>query len=220
LYRRRLGAASPVHAQLIYGAGFEAPTFVVGPIAGQDGWTGGADVQSGTVQSGSQALHINGSGSSTVSAIRAISYAITPGLLVDFSSYFQITGGGAQAGIELMGNTGLLAQLITNGTTYRLGNSNSGTPTQPFANGVWHLLEIRFDFTAGTSTGWVDGQLLGTLPINTPSTPTQLGQVLLYSLGTHGPAQDVYFDNVSVTNSTGPTSAKSTTWGRIKSLYR
>src|SRR6266850_349247 len=57
------GLPAPVNATVLYATGFESPTFVTGPIAGQDGWgvfgpSAASQVQTGFVASGTQALGV------------------------------------------------------------------------------------------------------------------------------------------------------------------
>ena len=57
--------ANQASAGVLYSTGFEAPTFTIGPIAGQDGWSvfgpGVSTVENFDADSGSQALFVDGS---------------------------------------------------------------------------------------------------------------------------------------------------------------
>jgi hypothetical protein len=99
----------------------------------------------------------------------------------------------------LAGDTGFLVQIGDIGGSYGFGNYNMGSAHHlPFANGVWHHLEVDLNFQSETMNGYVDGQLLGTLAINPPSPATQITGLQLYSYGSGTTPQDVYFDNVSL----------------------
>jgi PEP-CTERM motif len=201
-----LVAATSVQAGVIYSTGFEPPAFVPGPINGQDGWSGAGEIQGAVVYSGTQALHIDASTSEFQGANLPLSYAVGSSI-VSFQVEFQQTGPGtAQAGISLVGDTGFLAQIYNLGGNYGLGNYNMSTPRLPFASGTWHLLDIILNFKTETMVGYVDGQSLGTLAINPPSPPTQITELSLYSFGSGGPQQDVYFDNVSLATVPEPSS--------------
>lgn len=187
--------AKQAGATEIYATGFEPPAFALGPIDGQAGWLGPAKVLSGLAKWGTQDLRVDGSGGGG-SATRPISAAVAGGafsLQVDY----RRNGPPGQSGISLVGDTGFIAQLAEVSSGFILGNTDANTAPQTFAADSWHHLEIRFDFLADTMSGFVDGQSLGTIAINTLPKPTMITQIQLYSLGIGKQAQGIYFDNLS-----------------------
>lgn len=180
-----------------YATGFEPAAFAPGPIDGQDGWIGPAKVQNALVESGNQALRVDGSGGGGFAA-RSISAAVG-GNAFSLQADYRRIGKPGQSGVSLFGDTGFIAQIAEVSSGFVLGNTDANTAPQSFASDTWHHLEIRFDFLADTMSGFVDGRLLGTLSINTLPEPTMITGIQLYSLGIGKDAQDIYFDNLSFT---------------------
>jgi hypothetical protein len=205
-----------VQADTIFATGFEPPTYAVGPINGQDNWTGDGTIQTAVVKSGTQALQIDASGSGFFGASHLLSYAVGSKTVV-FQGDFRNDGPGtSQAGISLDGNTGFLAQINGIGDRFHLGNfDQSSSSTQPFALGTWYHLEIVLNFQTETVTGYVDGQSLGSLAINPPAPTTEITNLVIGSFGAAGTQQDVYFDNVSLTGVPEPSSLVLAGWATI-----
>jgi VPDSG-CTERM motif len=194
-------AAGSAPATTIYSTGFEPPAYSPGTIHGQNGWIATSDstIQTAVVQSGTQALHVTAT-SPFVIANQNLNYALGGATMVTLQVDFLRSGAGEQSGIALYGDTGFLAQIFTfGGGNYYLGNSSTSTGFQPFADDVWHNLQMDFNLQTLMVTGFVDGNSLGTLPLNFD--PTALTALQLYSSGGNAGAQDVYFDNLSISAS-------------------
>jgi hypothetical protein len=187
-------------AATVFSTGFEAPTYAAGALAAQDGWAGAGTVQSAVVGGGSQALQLSGTGAAYAS--HGISYAIGTDRVSVQTSFFVPTGTSvSQAGIAVTGNTGFIGQLDNVSGLYALGNVNANTSPVAFAAGVWHLLDIEFDFTTKIMAGFVDGTSLGSIAINNAAQPSMLTGLTLFFQGQPSTAATtMYFDNVSVSN--------------------
>jgi hypothetical protein len=202
--------AEEAGAMEIYSTGFEPAAFSPGSIDGQAGWFGSGKIQNGLVKSGTQALHINGSGGGGF-ATPPISTAIG-GNGFSLQADYRRTGEPGQSGISLFGDTGFVAQIAEISSGFVLGNTDANTAPRTFALDTWHHLEIRFDFLADTMSAFVDGQSLGSLSINILPETTMITGIQLYSLGVGKKAQDIYFDNLSfATTSTVPDTSSSLT---------
>ncbi|MBT8207558.1 MAG: IPTL-CTERM sorting domain-containing protein [Acidimicrobiia bacterium] len=205
-------ASMPVAAVGTYETGFEDPPIVAGPLAGQDGWFFGGTVQTSVVESGDQAVYVDGS-TGFDAAARALDTPVGPLISVEVS--FQVTGT-TQTGISLFVDTGFLAQIVSLNSLVFLGNSNSNTPPQPLSQGTWHRLRIEFDFDAQEMEGFVDGSSLGVLAMNPAGGPAaEITDLSLYTFDAGGATQDVYFDDLSFV---APTAAEIPTvseWGLI-----
>jgi hypothetical protein len=44
-------------------------------------------------------------------------------------------------------------------------NADTSIAVAAMQLGQWHLLEVELDFAAGSASGWVDGDLVGQLPL-------------------------------------------------------
>jgi hypothetical protein len=183
----------------LYMTGFEPQQgFTLGPIAGQGGWVGnGGEVQTATVATGTQALHLDASAVSFEFANQPLSYTINRRYVVAKTMYLRAQDNGVQAGLAVVGNTGFLAQIASFGDQYVLGNTNSSTSPQSFPTGVWHQLVMVLDFGSQTVSASIDGTPLGTIPLNPASPPTAVSFVQVYSFGNQVP-NDSYADQVQV----------------------
>ena len=189
-------------AQEFYSTGFEPADFALGQVDGQDGWFGAAKVQIGVVESGIQALHIDGSVEGGFAG-RGMDSAVGSDLF-RLQADYRRTGKAGQSGIFLYGDTGFIAQLAETTSGFILGNTDSNTAPQVFKADTWHHLIIELDFLEDTLTGFVDGQQLGTIAINTLPEPTRILGFQLYFLGLGQAQQSIYFDNFSFSTSTIP----------------
>jgi len=181
---------------VVYASGFEQPTFVTGPINGQDGWSGSGDIQSAVVQSGNQALAVDARVDIFNGATQTVSYPAVGNTIVAEVDFRQSGSENPQSGLALFGNTGFLAQLDGVGGFFALGNSDSAAFGGSIAQDTWYHLAIVLDFQTDIMTGYVDGTSFATLPINIPTLPSAITSVQLFS---YQGDQTVFFDNVSVT---------------------
>jgi hypothetical protein len=113
-------------------------------------------------------------------------------------------------------------------TTFKVGiNSTSATPTfwaTPLVKGVYYTIAIKYDAATGVSTMWVDPQSEASTSIVGPNTTVGTlvsGFALRQSAGTGV----VYVDNIKVGDAFADlcpvaTPTSSSTWGKLKALYR
>lgn len=168
-----VGSVLPVHAGVLYSTGFENPPFTPGDVAGQDGWsvfndTGTSQVETGFVDSGSQALAV-------IPALATSSqsgpyYGLsTPDPVIDISADVYIFSSSTQSewqfagtGPSLTGYTGGF-DILPDGTIDLTtpGFTSAGTWTY----NTWNLVDLLLNFNTQTFNLSVNGTLLaGNVP--------------------------------------------------------
>lgn len=168
------GAAQAAQGQLMYLSSFEpapAGSFVLGPLHGQNGWTGGlgfvsplgANVSSSRAASGTHSIEFGlGDGLLNVSAIRE--FNITPSearplLRVGFSYFQPIDADAPAISLALFES-----HLLTN-----VGVDSAGALSANFAvipgafaqRGEWHRIVVDSNFHTGRQTIELDGISVG-----------------------------------------------------------
>jgi hypothetical protein len=178
--------AGPACAQagVIYSTGFEAPTYSVGPLAGQDSWQAagaGGGVENSIAASGSQAGAVPGGFNgqygvfhSDPSAAQFIEVSADIDLQSSSSQgswQFATLGAGLHpffAGIDIDGSTGDITEITK-------GFASVGT----LSRDVFHNIDLKMNFGADTYSLSIDGVLLGSnLPFcgdNGPCTTPSVG---------------------------------------------
>jgi hypothetical protein len=87
----------------------------------------------------------------------------------------------------------------------------------PTANS-WH--HLRVDATANSFDCWFDGFKLNASPIVDATDPILTGWVGAYNFSATVGEVAVYFDDMELSCTSGPTAARGVTWGALKKLYR
>jgi hypothetical protein len=198
-----LALVSTARADLIYSSnGFEQPTFVPGPINGQNGWTGNGDIQTSVKFSGDQALRLFANGFQGANFNTNIPFTAPIRAEVDF--LFHTDNGISQAGLSLSSNQGFVGQIANFGAS----NASASSIFSPFLAGdVWHHLALEVNPTNQTITGFVNGNAVATFPIDTPGPIGAITSVQLYTFGgSAGDNQVVFFDNLQITQTPEPAS--------------
>lgn len=193
-----LGATiTVVQATTIYQTDFESPTFSPGSVDGQDGWTTIPGIAPGTIQnsivsSGSQALQVDGG--QTANVPLGIFNVGTSTLRIEFD-FYRVGGGGGQAGIGVVGDTGFIGQFATafSSTISVIGNTDSNTPFQSFANDTFHQILFELRFGSQIMEGFVDGVSTGTLAMNNAVFPSTVTAIVVNS---NSPT--VFVDNLRI----------------------
>jgi hypothetical protein len=168
-----VGSVLPAHAGVLYSTGFENPPFTPGDVAGQDGWsvfndTGTSQVETGFVDSGSQALAV-------IPALAGVNqsgpyYALsTPDPVIDISADVYIFGSSNQSGWQFAGTgpslTGYAGgfDLSSNGTIDLITPGSTSVGTWTYNN--WNLVDLLLNFNTQTFNLSVNGTLLaGNVP--------------------------------------------------------
>lgn len=182
---------------------FEAPTYTAGALSGQNGWQGGSGPQYPVVQSdfartGQQAVRIDAiSGNGQFLVGHGLNYSAVgnPNQVVRFQvdAYVESTANAYFDIFAIAGNSGFLGQLLT---LPGGGITLSGTHFASFALDQWHNFAMEMDFENLTESAWVDGQLIGTRPMES-LTSTGFGTLLVGRQSGDG-TRSFFMDNLSV----------------------
>jgi hypothetical protein len=200
-----LAAASVAQAVTVYSTGFENPPYTTGTLTGQDGWVPigfvAADVQTTVVASGNQAAQFG------PEAVYSRSVAsLTANQIVTFEFDTRYAGTGEQIGITLYGDAGYIfnAQISNGGFAFTNSALNQSIFASGATAGTWHNMKAVLDFPAATITGYVNGNLVGTLSMPNAATTTTLASFVVANDFQNG--VQAYFDNLVISTVPEPTS--------------
>ncbi len=192
----------------IYQTGFEPPTYSVGQLVGQNGWTDSTIpvVETTTVFSGSQAAGFNASADTSGQSLarQPISYSSVgnPSQLVRFQAEFFVSAAGVSSTnwdvIAVFGNTGFLTQMIVFDNTVAFGTLNASLGFLPMIRGQWNSYEIDINYSNDVVSGYINGTLIGSGSLSVPDTTATS-----FAWGINGsPGTDMgYIDNILITSS-------------------
>jgi len=197
---------APASAGVIYQTGFESPTYTVGGLNGQDGWTNSTVpiVQTANVFSGTQAVQYSATGLSAQDyAIHSLTYnALTDSNQIVIGQIeMEISNTGTASGqdaILFRANGGLLVGHIEVGLNRKAFMANltttiGGSVSVPL--GVWNLYTFSMNFQTQQFTAFVNDQLIGTLPFSNTYTSLSVVQFGLHD----SPGTDsTFYDNLSI----------------------
>jgi len=215
-----LAASSTFGATLFDSQGFEAPTYNLGNLVGQNGWvvdpaanSGVAQVQNTVFKTGSQAVRM--SGGSTTWAWPDLGYTPAAGEFVRVSFDVQRSSFGAANNfgyfVDIYDTTG--ARIARSGLT-RTGTSTAPGSVQalatiggatpgsfligsPLLNNTWYSFAVDLNFTADTYDVRIDGSLISAgLPFVVAA--NGVGDADLQLSGATGATDSGYFDNYMV----------------------
>lgn len=202
-------ALSPTaSAGLLYSTSYEQPSYVTGPLDGQEGWANsfGIDpvVTSGFARTGVQSLEVRQAldedpfgltfrlGPYSTSASRVVvehSVYLNDGAAWDFISP-----------LVLLGSNGFIAQLaIDDGLTANLGLDEVVPGGVPVATQRWIDLSLVLNFPTQTVEGFVDGVSIGSGAFVSPA--SQLSQVEIFHIfdfASTGPSSSFFVDDLSI----------------------
>jgi hypothetical protein len=193
-----------VRAGIIYQTGFESPTYSVGTLAGQDGWTdtsGAAQIETSTVNSGSQAMSADISPSDFIDHSLAYDSTTNPAATVKLQIAFQVQGNtqNQAEGLSVFGDGGFIAQIYALNGDFHLGTATAAG-ILPVGLGEWYSLEMDLDFQTQSVTAYVDGTFLATLAMGSPTTSLTVLDLGGSSGGFSG--ETVFYDDFSATVAT------------------
>jgi hypothetical protein len=205
-----LAGSGAARAGILYQTGFEAPTYTTGELLGQDGWStavpGTAQVQTTTVLSGTQALEVDLTSATFPAHPLNYDSSADPGAVVRLQVSLMLQGTLADQveGIAVYGDEGFIAQLYVAGSSFTLGGASSHSGDTPAAAGVWYSLEMDLDFQNQTATAYVDGQLLATVDMATPTTSLEFFE--FGGFGRPSASETAFYDDFSATVAPEPSS--------------
>ena len=159
--------ANTVQASTIYQTGFESPTYSLGALNGQDGWSAPsqATVQNTTVFAGTQAATFNATGVTGQSfAVHGLTYNSAGEQRIDVTGEFFLssTGTGTNWDVAVIfGTTGFIDQLAVVDSSFAIFGTNKFVGDVPVSKGVWNSFDTVLDYAAGTQSAYVNGTLVG-----------------------------------------------------------
>jgi hypothetical protein len=165
---------STVPAYADFMTGFEKPTYILGPLVGQDGWQEFSDaivtVENFLVKSGSQAVFLNGSGAQTPHG--GIPYQSGPyhtdtaGSLVDLSADIYLASSSQESGWQFaalgLGLIGFAGGIDVDAGTNKLHLITAVDPTGgslTFSRDTWHHVDLLLNYTTQKYSFSLDGTL-------------------------------------------------------------
>jgi hypothetical protein len=196
-----LAAGTMASAGIIYSTGFENPPFATGPISGQNGWatfgpSAASQVESGTAQSGAQALEVLPAlASGQTGAFIPISTGAT---MVELSAYIMLDASSTQSGWQF-GATGPAFAGFIGGVdttpTGQIGLISAGFPiVATVTYNTWQLYDFVFNFNTQTYTFSLNGTLIAS---NVPFCGNNSGPCSGANVATFG---DALFDTFPATS--------------------
>lgn len=163
-----LAVAPAACAGALYSAGAEAPTFTVGPLAGEDGWsvfgTTAVLVENTLAQSGSPAVPVEGSAASQSGPYHS---GFSAGPLLQLSAGIYITSSSSQTKRQIAGlDSGLVPflggiDILNDGNNDQIEASSAGFPVVGmFTYNAWNHVSLLFNFTTRAYNFSLNGVLL------------------------------------------------------------
>jgi hypothetical protein len=219
-------SASPLFAQSLFDSqGFEAPSYSLGNLAGQNGWvsqgTAVASVQSSVVRSGNQAVSLDGT--TTTWYWPSVAYTPAPGEVIQISAdirrgssattaknfgfFVDVYDNTAGVRICRMGIANNAGSLVGIATTK---NASGTVGNYVYQSGLlwdtWYSFKMDLNYGSQTFDLVIDGIVVGSnLPFVSPA--TDFGDADLMLSYTSGATDVGYFDNYAVSVIPEPTSA-------------
>ena len=230
-------ASAPAHADRLRATGLETNNFTQTEWSATSG--AGLSIQTGTVHSGTYAIRINQTSSSSYGRLDYASQ--TSGSVFVRTYFYFATRPNVNVGLIQMssGGSGNSINYVNSGTTWSVGSVGGGsaTGTTVLSTGRWYRLELRV--LISDTVGEVEGRLyndmesspLETLSLTSQDTlPTNLTQLYIGAWSASN-TSDFYIDDIIINNSAGvapfntwaggtkfallkPTSNSSVTWTR------
>jgi hypothetical protein len=201
-----VAAVAEAGAVVLLQTGFEAPTYSLGTLQGQDGWFNNpvGVVQTGVVASGTQAVAFNSTGLSGQHAVfRAVPHIPT-------SPHDGVVRASIQMFYETVQTNTLWTPMAIFGAGFAWlgqiivfnGIASHEAGSLPVSPGVWNTYEMVVDFNADVLTTYVNGTMLGSNTFS-PSV-TGFGFLGFGINSTSNGTSRAYFDNLSITATPEP----------------
>jgi hypothetical protein len=205
--------ATSAQASSIYQSGFESPTYTVGGLDGQDGWSAfaNATVQTSTVFAGTQAASIEANGlSGQYVAAHALTYnsVANPDAQVDITGEFFISTAGSGTNWDIaavLGNAGFIGQLtVVDSSFVQLGIVSANLGNVPISRGVWNSFDMILNYATDIQSAYINGTFVGQGSFASASTTLDD-----YNFGINGTSgsDTLSLDDLSITAVPVPSSA-------------
>jgi hypothetical protein len=201
-----------VFAGVLYSTSYEAPTYSVGPLSGQDGWLNSFDIDpkviSGFARTGSQSLEIRQAAGENPYGLtfRVGPYSTSlPQVIVEHSIYLAGSVGWTPPStffspLALNGANGFISQIAVRDGTH-LDFFGEVTPIE---TDRWIDLKLVLDFPTQTSSAFINGTFVDSKPF--ASAATELLQVEIFHIFDNtnfdhpGPSNSVFLDDLRITS--------------------
>jgi hypothetical protein len=202
-----------LNAGTLFSTGFEPPTYTLGALSGQDGWTNSATpvVENTVVFAGSQAVAYDSTGVTGQNlAVHPVTYnsATDPDQIVVFDAEFMESPTGNNPTWDVfgvVGGAGFIAQLTVQSGKAQFGPDGHGTVgAVPVTAGVWDDYQLVLNFATGTASAYVDSTFIGSGAFTSPSTTLTSFNLGVNSLLGATDTATGYYDNISVTATPEP----------------
>ena len=189
----------------LYQTGFEPPTFSVGALNGQDGWSADttATVETTTVDSGLQAVQFSAALANGVVADLAVqsnSYAITnPQTIVTISDNALFSSAASFSNwipLEVFVNAPPVLWFIVDPSGQLTGTGI--TPGTTLSRNTWYQFSMQLDFKNSLATEYLNGASVGSFTLPSSSTPFFGG--VAFGVGSTLGRDLMFVDNVSVSS--------------------
>ena len=204
-----LTCTTACHAD-VFSASFEAPTFPLGQLAGQGGFTGSTvgQVENGIVHTGSQAVVYNSSGNAGQN-VTDVSTSYTGAGVVTIQVAGRFSSNSPFTYFEVMSassSNGFLDQVVYNNGTVVLGLANTAVGSVAVTPDTWNTYDLVMNYGTQTASAFVDGQFIGSGAF--ASSSTNLSSVAIginFNFDANG-NDTGYFDDLSVVATPEPSS--------------
>jgi hypothetical protein len=201
-----------VFAGVLYSTSYEAPTYSVGPLSGQDGWLNSFDIDpkviSGFARTGSQSLEIRQAAGENPYGLtfRVGPYSTSlPQVIVEHSIYLAGSVGWNPPStffspLALIGANGFISQItVRDGTHVEFFGE-----VTPIETDRWIDLKLVLDFPTQTSSAFINGTCLDSKPF--ASAAAELFQVEIFHIFDNtnfdhpGPSNSVFLDDLRISS--------------------
>jgi MYXO-CTERM domain-containing protein len=189
------------YATTLFSTGFEPPTYAVGALNGQDGWTNAAVVENSVVFAGSQAVAMNSTGvTGQTEFFHGLSYnsAVDPNPLVVFDVEFMESSAANDPIWDIFaigGNGGFINQVAVTNTGRVAFGTNT---TAQISAGVWNDFQMVVNFSNDTVSVYLNSVFVSSDVFSSPSTTLTVVAAGINTVAGTDTATG-YFDNFSVT---------------------
>lgn len=189
-------------AGVVYSTGFEPPTYSSGALSGQAGWTGSlGGVENTTMFAGTQAVGYDSTGQSGPVLNHHVVSSAGQGPLMRVTDEFYVSSAVDSSAhwdaIGVSGNAGFLGQLLVHNGNAILGLASSSVGSVAIAIGAFNKFELDLNFATGMQAGYVNGTLIGTGAIASPSSRISSVGIGINNI-TGTATSQAYVDNLSI----------------------
>jgi hypothetical protein len=202
-----------LNAETLFSTGFEPPSYTLGALNGQNGWTNTATpvVENTVVFAGSQAVAFDSTGVTGQNlAVHPLTYnsGTDPNQIVVFDAEFMESPTGNNPTWDVLaasGGAGFIAQLTVQNGNAQFGPDGKGiVGAVPVTAGVWNDYQLVLNFVTGTASAYVDSTFIGSGAFTNPTTTLTSFNFGVNSLLNGTDTATGYYDNFSVTTAPEP----------------